>query len=162
MQKIDTEKILNVALEQLAEEKKIKVQTDVNEKVNNLCRQKFSMEELDVLEQIVQEQVDEDTGSLSFIMAVLAFVASTICSLIEQIISAKYLNELAGQCAPVVCVIIECIILIYIFHEFNKLSTIDKRKNASIRLKTAIMFYKKQLLNEKNKKNKKIRISDIK
>lgn len=151
MAKVNDEKILNMALRPLKVSKRNKVKTEITKKVNNLSNEGFSLDELEILEQITQEQIEEDRNTTAASLSYVALVTSTIFAIVSAV-GICFTGPEEGPrdviTLTMFVVFMLFIICLYMVYEIPRMGKISARTDEFARLRTAILFYKNKLLSE--------------
>ena len=141
---MEKEKILNMSLQVLNKEKKEEICNEINEMVKELDEQKFTMEELELLDEITKMQVEENTSNIPILISIISLVVTfgfAMNEVLRNLLSDRT-NLLVGN---VILAIIVVIVGCYACYEMYVISKAAKRNQIYIRRKTAIEIYKKLL-----------------
>lgn len=140
-----------MALRPLKVSKRNKVKTEVTKKVNNLSNEGFSLDELEILEEITQKQIEDARNTTSEGLSRVALIISTIFAMVSAVgICFTGAEERSKDIITLTMFVafILFVVWLYMVYEILRLGKICSDTGEFSRLQAAILFYKNKLLSE--------------
>lgn len=137
MERINKDKILLEVLKVTYENQKI--YDDIENNIRKLQSKNYSLEELDVLDEILKLEMEEDISNMSLIVSSVALIVSAISLIISCCFGVK---ESVDVLYVICMMVIATLVVIYVCYGLIKVNGASKRNAASIRMRVAIILYR--------------------